>query len=435
MRRTLILFSVVALGALGGVSVAATGSDDGGNTYTGCLNKGGVITNVAIGDQPLKSCAANQVRISWSEGVSPEDVTALAERVEDLEARTYPLELSVDCTAGETVGDALAEAQAGEWIGPVRIGISGVCVESVGIFRDDVTLFGIGDAEIRAPMPDEPFTIGVFDAKRVHVEDLIITGGRFGVQASQADITAFGVTAEQATETAIYIAEGSSAQVFDTVVTDNDRFGVAASSGGIVTMGSSTVQRNGETGVFAGGAGGPGSITVGDSAILDNHSGAGANVGGFLSLSNTLVAGNEFFGVFGIAGQLSLDGTTRIVGNGVGGLSLDGGADVYIGTGPVTVEGNQGDGISVGIGSSIRADELVVTGNDGSGISVQDLSVVGLGHATITDNGGWGITCDGPPSVATIGGQLNTTQPSSPSPATASVRPPVWPRTRSARPT
>ncbi len=136
------------------------------------------------------------------------------------------------------------------------------------------------------------------------------------------------------------------------MVTDNDRFGVAASSGGIVTMGSSTVQRNGETGVFAGGAGGPGSITVGDSAILDNHSGAGANVGGFLSLSNTLVAGNEFFGVFGIAGQLSLDGTTRIVGNGVGGLSLDGGADVYIGTGPVILD-NLGTTAAWG-GSNIR---------------------------------------------------------------------------------
>jgi hypothetical protein len=36
------------------------------NVYTGCLNPGGQLKSVAIGDQPLKACEINETEISWS---------------------------------------------------------------------------------------------------------------------------------------------------------------------------------------------------------------------------------------------------------------------------------------------------------------------------------------------------------------------------------
>ena len=40
---------------------------DGGDVYSGCLNPGGAITDVAIGDEPLKPCTGNKIPVSWNQ--------------------------------------------------------------------------------------------------------------------------------------------------------------------------------------------------------------------------------------------------------------------------------------------------------------------------------------------------------------------------------
>ena len=40
---------------------------NGGNTYTGCLDPGGTIIHVAVGDEPLQNCAPSHTQISWNE--------------------------------------------------------------------------------------------------------------------------------------------------------------------------------------------------------------------------------------------------------------------------------------------------------------------------------------------------------------------------------
>jgi hypothetical protein len=73
------------------------------------------------------------------------------------------------------------------------------------------------------------------------------------------------------------------------------------------------------------------------------------------------------------------------------------------------IEGNHGDGIFVGSGSTpaLQDSTSTVRQNDGNGVSVLDTSVVTGGDATIADNGGWGISCAPAPAVAMIAGPAN----------------------------
>jgi hypothetical protein len=65
MRKLTIFVVIIALLTLGGTAIAAM--DDHNNTYTGCLNSGGNILKVAIGEEPAKPCEDDQMQISWNE--------------------------------------------------------------------------------------------------------------------------------------------------------------------------------------------------------------------------------------------------------------------------------------------------------------------------------------------------------------------------------
>jgi hypothetical protein len=54
---------VLAVGAIG-IGVASAQAT--GDTYTGCL-KGGTLTKVAIGSEPLRPCSLTATEISWNE--------------------------------------------------------------------------------------------------------------------------------------------------------------------------------------------------------------------------------------------------------------------------------------------------------------------------------------------------------------------------------
>jgi hypothetical protein len=66
MRKITIFGVIIALLAFGGTALALMEND---NTYTGCLNPGGNIHSVAIGNEPARPCVDDQLQISWnSEG-------------------------------------------------------------------------------------------------------------------------------------------------------------------------------------------------------------------------------------------------------------------------------------------------------------------------------------------------------------------------------
>jgi hypothetical protein len=67
MRKITIFGVIIALLAFGGTALALM--ENGNTTYTGCLNPGGNIHSVAIGDEPARPCVDDQLQISWnSEG-------------------------------------------------------------------------------------------------------------------------------------------------------------------------------------------------------------------------------------------------------------------------------------------------------------------------------------------------------------------------------
>ena len=66
-RRVLTIgaLAAVAVVVAAGYGYAAVTADN--QTYTGCLDMSGVITNVKIGSTPLKPCQKSSQQISWSQ--------------------------------------------------------------------------------------------------------------------------------------------------------------------------------------------------------------------------------------------------------------------------------------------------------------------------------------------------------------------------------
>lgn len=146
-RNLLVAVGVVAL-FVSAAGVVALAQGDEGEVFTGCVNQNsGVLKSVAIGSEPAKPCNEEETEITWDRaGPAFESrIAELEERLAELEEPFGRLDLFVDCDAGETVGAALADAET--HLGPVDITISGVCEESLGVGRDDVSFHGTQRAD------------------------------------------------------------------------------------------------------------------------------------------------------------------------------------------------------------------------------------------------------------------------------------------------
>ena len=417
MKSKKILFIAIAVMVLVSLSgtivlaagVAALAQLDEGDVFTGCVNnQSGFLSKVAVGFEPAKPCNPEEHQITWDRaGPAFEGrIAALEERVAELEAPFGTLELFVDCGAGDTIGDALAEAQT--HAGPVRVAISGVCEENVGIGRDDVTLFGLERSDGIHGLSTGGFpAVLLHFARRVGFSNMTISGGNSGMLAYGSSFEASNVTIRDTRDRGIVAYRGSTGDIRDCTITGHPNGGVNASTESFIEIANCEISHNVADGVNVGPGGG--SIIVKASEIFDNETGAVVYPGCILWLTDTLVANNQEFGVLAFGGDLMMDGATRIVDNGLSGVSLGTGAIAIIGPGPVLVEGN-GDGIAVEIGSALRADALIVRNNNGNGITISDLSTMylspGGGVSQIVDNDGWGISCEGPPPVAVLGGQV-----------------------------
>ena len=64
ITRNAMMILIAASVSASGVALAQSGS---GNIYTGYLNNGGNLKNVAIGAAPSSPCSSNEIQISWAE--------------------------------------------------------------------------------------------------------------------------------------------------------------------------------------------------------------------------------------------------------------------------------------------------------------------------------------------------------------------------------
>lgn len=406
-RGLLVLIAVAALSvSLAGV-VAPVQADET-EVFTGCVHQNsGRLSKVAVGFEPAKPCNKKELLITWDRaGPAFEDrLVQLEQRVAGLEQASQTLEVFIDCDAGDTVGDALADAQAHP--GPVNITISGVCEESIFVDRDDVSFSGTQRSDgIRGPM-NNLSVVHLYGAQRVRFSNMTISAGREGISAdSGSTFEASHITVRDASATGLDIFGGSSARVSVCALIDNADNGVYVTAQGGISLSDCEITGS-EWGAFAGGFG-TAAISVGDSLIAGNGNGVVALTGGTVLLSNTVVRNSASHGLFAIGGAFVFDGGTRVSDNGGTGVSLSLGSSAEFQQAGQVVEGNQGDGIGVGSGSSLWLGDTIVRNNHGHGISAVDLSTANVFAPTeIRDNDGWGIHCGGPPAVAVLGGQGN----------------------------
>lgn len=250
--------------------------------------------------------------------------------------------VSVDCSAGDTVTEAL-KLPAHE----LTVEISGLCVEDVVIDRDRVTLIGVTpDAGLRGSRTTPGPIVLIRGASAISLQDLLITGGETIGMRIQRNGEA-RLRNVQLTETPFFgllIDEASSALLADTVVADHGLFGVVLfGASGLTIEGTVDVSRNGQVGLLMSSgaslhANGVGQLTANDNGSFGLFLQAGSK-GLFPSVQarNNGVAGlNMNFG-----GEFFSIGVNEFSNNGVFGITLGDGAR-YFAAGEVLNNGSVG---------------------------------------------------------------------------------------------
>lgn len=399
MRRALALLLVAAGGAAG---VAwATGAVGSGGAITACVkDQNGQLRVVSQGSDCLPS--EHVVMLAAPQAAGPANVT-------------------VDCAAGQTVSQALADYAGAT---SLDIGIKGTCTETVRIARDDVRLHGVGSgAGIAAPSASSG-ALYVDGGRRVGLDALVISGGRWGLSLFDgASVNASSLTFSGVGDQDVTVGGGSGLSLNGATVSGGGE-GVSAQSGGSVSVNGGTITGTSsfavhaheggsiflDGGVVVSGAGfhavvaqDGGSILLRSATVRDNGGfGVFAFQGGSVSVTrDTLVQGNRFAGVAANAGTAEVDGhVTRNHGAGVDAFN---GGHLTIQDGAV-VDANEGDGVQVAVGSTVALQGATIANNTGNGIHLSGTSSASFGNGddAITGNGLWGVFCDGPPSVAQV---------------------------------
>lgn len=378
--------------------VVAFAQPDGGDVFTGCLNEtSGSLRNVALGFEPARPCNDQEVQITWDRaGAALEArIAALEERVAELEEPFGTLELLVDCAAGDTVGEAVADADT--HFGPVSITISGVCEENAVIERSDVTLSGVEPTDgIQAADPGLS-TLTIVGAHGLELSNLTISGGRTGIHVvSGAVLSATGVTVRDSTGDGVRVGSASTAYLNDCTILNHPIFGVSAS--GTVGIIDSEISGNGQ-GLFAA----SGTIRGALVHVHGNGNGANAFSGGTLTFFASVFEENVT-GVTGeFNGSVKVGGSSLIANNEGPGVVMSNGSVFSISDDSI-IENNGGSGIEAYGGSSVTIgfpNPSIVRNNAGDGVFLRDLSTGGVGDpaSQIVDNGGWGVNCAGPAAI------------------------------------
>lgn len=286
--------------------------------------------------------------------------------------------IEVDCGAGDSLADALAQYGAGS-----TFRVAGTCMERVTVVHDDVTIDGGGSAVLDAALDPEGPVVHVVGARNATVRGLTVQNGQHGILVEKlSTITLEDVVSQGNTNHGIEIIQ-SHGIATGLRSHDNGRVGLIVNRSSEVRLIDSTLENNGISGlvIFSSAVG----RLEGTNAIRGN-----AAQGVTLGLSGT---------IFTIGAELTIED------NGAEGLSmLQGGAAQFLG-GTLTVSGNDGDGIAVDLGSALVLGiaefgvpgEVLIEGNGGHGLAVTGASQLVVDPtmpATVRSNGESGLYVD-----------------------------------------
>lgn len=296
---------------------------------------------------------------------------------------------SVDCAAGELLGDALAQATPG-----TTIQVSGTCQEALTVVADGVTLDGGGSAELDGG--DADLALLVDGARRLTIRGLTIRGGVLVVNGATMFVEQSTVTGAPSHGVEIL---GSTAEFTDFTSTGNERVGIIGSRSSTVTVTDVELTDNLSGLVIYSNATGRlyGSVDTSRNATQGFTIGMGASV---FAIGADIVSNEN--GQQGF--YLNQNGNLQLTGgrleasrNGTDGIHMEQGATARFGIaefdapGEVVVQDNEGDGILAQSGSDVqftRVTELTASGNARAGLRLDMASRATLRGASISDNDG-----------------------------------------------
>lgn len=332
-------------------------------------------------------------------------IEALSQRVAELEAATVgALELTVNCGAGQTIGEALTEPA-----GVLTIRVVGRCNENVAIHRNDVRLIGGSGAEIHGP--DTTADTVTVTGDRFVLDGITVTGGRNGIsiqgggRATLRNCTTTLTTGSGIVSgIGIVFFQGANGSIDRCVSTGNPNDG-AIIDAATVTITNSEFSSNGRAGIlmFNGSNARLGlgnNFEIAGNTIRNNGSnGVHLTLNSFGLFVGNTISGNGTnpaaplgrVGIFVYHARANLGGGNTITGNGTTGMSIlastaaigDAGFGVPFGN---TISGNTTNGLSVALGSTVSFLNATIQNNGGSGIAGSERATVRVTSSTITGN-------------------------------------------------
>jgi parallel beta-helix repeat protein len=296
------------------------------------------------------------------------------------------LTINVNCAGGRTIGQALSRPTVVDR--RLVIVINGTCSENVTIARDDVVLRSSGGGGVAATDPSVA-AIYIDGAKRVSLENLVVTGGHEGVRVTNGgSATIRGSTVHNAGLHGVLVLFGANARVEDSVLDSNGQYGLAV-NGGTATLLGSSVRNNNFSGI----------VVVNASALNLGQVDDAGNV----CCGNT-IENNRLDGL-----TVARVSTTRLYGNTIrsngvatgryGILSVEQSSVVLEGGNVVSANGGggafvRGSGLRTGPGDQPVIPPTNEISGNGTGIVAQTANLELQGGVAITDNRFDGINAD-----------------------------------------
>ncbi|GEM_PF-2362074 len=391
-----------ATGAQGPIGPAGTTGAAGANGSPGATGPTGATgPQGPAGATGATGPAANISQLQATVNSLQQALSALTQQIAN---GNPPMNIEVNCGAGQTVGAALQQGQ--NYNGPLIIGISGTCNEQgLGINRNDVTLVGQSAGAGFQSSGSVPI-IGL-NGTRIQLFNLTFVGGGSAFVANQgSQFSANNLDISGMSNSGID-AYGGSGNINNSNLHNNTGQGASAEMSGSLFVNGSTVTANGQPAALMANGG---TITVQQSNVANNTgSGIQAQLGGLVNVLNSTIQNNGHGGVLLFSGGFGFLGNgTTVSGNQGPGLNEIFGSFGMLGQ--VTIQGNNGGGVGVSGNSSLiletAGSPTIIQNNPGGGIFAQDNSVIGSnGPANglqITGNGGWGVLCAPSPATAQI---------------------------------
>lgn len=347
---------------------------------------------------------------------------------DDDDDRERSQQVTVDCSRGETISDALADAIPAV---PLVIEVVGICNENVIIKRNDVTLTGIdpnrskviGGGEARA----DDSLIALIGAQNIVIENLSVAEGESsGIVALTSTFTVQDCVIENNDPYGLIVTTGAFSTIDNNVIQKNARDGILVSSGGSARIFNNTIQENLNDGVLVFGAGsarigrdtGPNIIAsnggdgiqvsassnaniVSNSIESNGADGIGVFDEAYASARGNTIAFNNVEGLAGggigvVEGTVQLNGGNEISQNFGAGIALTNGS-LRLGSfrdnePPFDlIEGNSFVGISGRVSSRLLVFAATIERNDGDGIELSGHSFMRIQNTVVRDNAGSGI--------------------------------------------